>query len=54
MAKKKAARQPIKLKSSESTHMYWTYKNLKNSTTRLEIKKYDPIVRQHVSYKEAK
>ncbi len=51
---KKENRHVIKLKSSQSTHIYSTYKNKKNTTERLEIKKYDPIVRRHVMYKEEK
>ncbi|MBJ7450183.1 MAG: 50S ribosomal protein L33 [Parachlamydiales bacterium] len=51
MAKK---REKIKLKSSESTHCYWTSKNPRNSTERLQLNKYDPVVKKHVSYKEAK
>lgn len=51
---KKGNRVVIKLKSSESPHTYWTYKNKKNTTERLNIKKYDPVVRKHVMYKEEK
>ena len=51
---KKGNRLVIKLKSSESPHTYWTYKNKKNTTERLNIKKYDPVVRKHVMYKEEK
>jgi large subunit ribosomal protein L33 len=34
--------------------MYYTEKNRRNTTTRLELRKYDPIVRKHVIYKETK
>ncbi len=51
---KKENRHVIKLKSSESTHIYSTYKNKKNTPERIEMKKYDPIVRKHVTYKEEK
>ena len=51
---KKGNRLVIKLKSSESPHRYWTFKNKKNTTDRLELKKYDPVVRKHVMYKEEK
>ena len=51
---KKENRIIIKLKSSASHHVYSTKKNKKNTTERLEIKKYDPVVRQHVMYKEEK
>ncbi|AXK60868.1 50S ribosomal protein L33 [Candidatus Chromulinivorax destructor] len=51
---KKGNRQIIKLKSSESPHRYWTYKNKANTTERIELSKYDPVVRRHVMYKEEK
>jgi large subunit ribosomal protein L33 len=55
MAKKsKGKRILVKLKSSESGHMYYTFKNRQNTTARLELKKYDPLVRKHVLYKETK
>ncbi len=54
MAKKKGSRIVIKMKSSESGHMYLTQKNRKNDTGRLELKKFDPFVRKHVTYKEEK
>lgn len=44
----------IKLKSSESHHTYVTTKNKKTHPDRLEFRKYDPVVRRHVIYKEAK
>lgn len=50
----KENRITIKLKSSESPHVYWTTKNKNNTTVRLEIKKFDPVVRKHVMYKESK
>lgn len=54
MAKKKKAREVIKLKSQESKHCYWTTKNKINTTDKLEMKKHDPTIRKHVMYKEAK
>ena len=54
MAKKKGNRQHIILKSKESGHSYHTTKNKRNTTERLEIKKYDPKLKQHVVYKEEK
>ena len=51
---KKENRHIIKLKSTESSHIYSTYKNKKNTTGRIELKKYDPVVRKHVIYKEEK
>jgi large subunit ribosomal protein L33 len=51
---KKENRHVIKLKSTESSHVYSTYKNKKNTTERIELKKYDPVVRKHVIFKEEK
>jgi len=47
-------RETIKLKSTESTAVYWTIKNKKTATGRLELKKYDKNLRRHVIFKEAK
>jgi large subunit ribosomal protein L33 len=47
-------REIIKLKSSESKSVYWTTKNKKKTTGRLELKKFDPVLRKHVVFKEAK
>ena len=45
----------IKLVSSANTGFFYvTKKNPKNNTTKLELKKYDPVVRKHVAFKEAK
>lgn len=51
---KKGNRIIIKLKSSESGHTYTTTKNRRNDTGRMELRRYDPIVRRHVMYKETK
>lgn len=51
---KKGARETVRLKSTESTTCYWTRKNKRNTTERLELKKYDPLLRKHVVFKEAK
>ncbi len=53
MAKSKEARSVIKLQSSESSHCYFSEKNRNNTKERIQLKKYDPIVRKHVTYKEA-
>lgn len=50
----KGHRVTVKLKSTESAYMYSVKKNKQNTTERLELKKYDPVVRKHVMYKEAK
>lgn len=48
-------RDKIKLVSSAGTgHYYTTTKNKKTMEGKLELKKYDPVVRKHVVYKEAK
>jgi len=51
----KSGRDKIRLVSSAGTgHFYTTDKNKKNMPGKMVIKKYDPVVRKHVSYKEAK
>ena len=48
-------REKIKLVSSAGTgHYYTTDKNKTNTTDKIEIKKFDPVVRKHVIYKEDK
>ena len=48
-------RDKIKMVSSAGTgHYYTTTKNKKTMPDKMEIKKFDPVVRQHVTYKEAK
>ncbi|WP_404936781.1 50S ribosomal protein L33 [Pseudomonas aeruginosa] len=48
-------REKIKLVSSAGTgHFYTTTKNKRTMPEKLEMKKFDPVVRQHVTYKEAK
>ena len=50
----KGARENIKMKSTESTEMYWTTKNKRNTTERIELRKYDKKLKRHVIFKEAK
>ena len=51
----KSAREKIRLVSSAGTgHFYTTDKNKRNMPEKMEIKKYDPTIRKHVIYKEAK
>ncbi|MGI9330459.1 MAG: 50S ribosomal protein L33 [Gammaproteobacteria bacterium] len=51
----KGNRDKIKLVSSADTgHYYTTTKNKKTHPEKLEVKKFDPRVRKHVTYKEAK
>lgn len=48
-------REKVKLVSSAGTgYFYTTDKNKKTTTGKLEFKKYDPKVRQHVIFKEKK
>ena len=48
-------REKIKLVSSAKTgHYYTTTKNKKTSPDKMEIKKFDPVVRKNVVYKESK
>ena len=48
-------RDKIKLISTEGTgHFYTTTKNKRTMPEKMEIKKFDPVVRKHVVYKEAK
>jgi large subunit ribosomal protein L33 len=54
MASKKGNRIVIKLKSTESGHSYTTMKNRRNDPSRLELRKYDPLLRRHVVYRETK
>lgn len=51
----KGVREKIKLVSSAGTgHYYTTTKNKRTAPGKMEIKKYDPVARKHVPYKEAK
>ena len=48
-------RDKIKLVSSAGTgHYYTTTKNKRTTPDKMEIQKYDHVVRKHVAYKEAK
>ncbi|VUD69151.1 50S ribosomal protein L33 [Thalassocella blandensis] len=48
-------REKIRLNSSAGTgHFYTTDKNKRNMPGKMEIKKFDPVVRKHVMYKEGK
>jgi large subunit ribosomal protein L33 len=45
----------IKLVSSADTGFFYvTKKNPRNQTEKLNFRKYDPVVRKHVEFKEAK
>ena len=48
-------REKIRMVSTADTgFFYTTYKNKRNTPDKLEIKKYDPKARKHVTLKEAK
>ena len=51
---KKEIRVVVKLVSTESGHVYYTEKNRRNDSARLELRKYDPILRRHTLYKESR
>lgn len=54
-AKGKDLRPIIKLRSSAGTgYTYVTKKNRRNDPDRLVLMKYDPVVRRHVEFKEAR
>jgi len=51
----KAVREKTRLNSRAGTgHFYTTTKNKRTMTGKMEIKKYDPVARKHVMYKEGK
>ncbi|MFO7297632.1 MAG: 50S ribosomal protein L33 [Pseudomonadota bacterium] len=51
----KPVTQKIKLVSTAGTGYYYvTKKNPRTSTEKLSFRKYDPVVRKHVEFKEAK
>jgi len=51
----KAAMVKIKLVSSADTgYFYVTKKNARTKTEKLSFKKYDPVARKHVEFKESK
>jgi len=52
---KKGGRELIRLVSSAGTgYFYTTSKNKKRTPDKLVLKKYDPVVRKHVEFKESK
>ena len=52
---KKGKRDKLKLESTAGTgHFYTTMKNKANTPSKLQMKKYDPVARKHVLYKETK
>lgn len=48
-------REKVKLVSTADTgHYYTTTKNKRNTPDKMEIKKFDPVIRKRVAYKEGK
>ena len=51
----KPVTQKIKLLSTAGTGFYYvTKKTPRNTTEKMSFKKYDPVARKHVEFKEAK
>jgi large subunit ribosomal protein L33 len=51
----KPVTQWIRLVSTADTgYFYVTKKNPRNTTEKMSFRKYDPVVRKHVAFKEAK
>jgi len=45
----------VKLVSTADTGFYYvTKKNPRSTTEKLEFRKYDPVIKKHVAFKEAK
>ena len=53
MSKSKSDKTRL-ISSAGTGHFYTTQKNKKNTPDKFEFKKYDPVVRKHVIYKEGK
>jgi large subunit ribosomal protein L33 len=48
-------RVKVKLRSTEGTgYTYMTTKNKQTQRERITMKKYDPVIRKHVDFKEEK
>ena len=51
----KSATVLVKLVSTADTGFYYvTKKNPRNQTEKMELRKYDPVARKHVMFKEGK
>ena len=51
----KPTTQLIKLESTAGTgYFYVTKKNTRTTTEKIELRKYDPVARKHVVFKETK
>lgn len=56
MARKKGDRIQVTLECTEApgTSRYTTTKNRRNTSERLELKKYNPVLRKHTIHREIK
>ena len=55
MAKKTTKRKLVGLVSEESNNRtYYTTKNTQNTPDKIKLRKYDPVLRKHVTYTETK
>ena len=55
MAKGKDARPSVRLVSTAGTgYTYVTRKNRRNDPERMSLRKFDPVVRRHVEFTEAR
>ena len=56
MAKSKGARIRVTLehRCEQGVYRYYTSKNRRNTTERLELKKYSPVTKKHELFKEIK
>ncbi len=50
----KSKRIIIKLISSKSSYFYTTTKNKINTVKKINIKKYDPLIKKHIIFNEKK
>lgn len=51
---KKGPRAPIKMVSPDGDDVYYTWKNSRNTTDKLKLRKYNKNKRQHEEYTEGK
>jgi large subunit ribosomal protein L33 len=47
-------RVKVRMDSEESDHFFTTTKNPRTTTTKLALRRYDPVVRKHVMFNEKK
>ncbi|MEX0668190.1 MAG: 50S ribosomal protein L33 [Candidatus Saccharimonadales bacterium] len=55
MAKKQGARRIVAMECTETKHRtYTTTKNFRNTEERLELRKFNPLLRKHTIYRESR